>query len=288
MNYTRRAIRLPHDNDILLDVIRQHPERHPHVIDLPYRLSSWALDEPDNGAIWLDQAGKAQAWAVLQSPFWNIDLAVRDAPSTPGIYSQVLAWADAMLEDMPIDSVPTDLVELLPPPQRRFGDDGSDPRRCWSHLATQLIEREYQTTVSMTGEQRRQRERLLLGDALDHVVHGKPDSSYHNALKQVGVRVETEGPAENPLRFVIVANQHAGLDRIFHGTPWAGGSWRRSLANLPMAFYRDTPKRFSRGYQSRGVWLHAEVLLPSLSDEEEAGDARATDRAADEHDDETL
>ena len=94
MNYTRRAIRLPHDNDILLDVIRQHPERHPHVIDLPYRLSSWALDEPDNGAIWLDQAGKAQAWAVLQSPFWNIDLAVRDAPSTPGIYSQVLAWAE--------------------------------------------------------------------------------------------------------------------------------------------------------------------------------------------------
>ena len=46
-----------------------------HVVDLPYRLSSWAFDHPDNIRLWHDDGGKLVAWAVLQTPFWTVDYA---------------------------------------------------------------------------------------------------------------------------------------------------------------------------------------------------------------------
>ena len=33
------------------------PADHLHVTDLPYRFSSWALDDPANVALWEDEAG---------------------------------------------------------------------------------------------------------------------------------------------------------------------------------------------------------------------------------------
>jgi uncharacterized protein YfaA (DUF2138 family) len=41
------------------------PEHNFHGIDLPYRLSSWSLDDPQNACLWKDAAGDLQAWAVL-------------------------------------------------------------------------------------------------------------------------------------------------------------------------------------------------------------------------------
>jgi hypothetical protein len=40
-----------------------------HTTDLPWRLTSWALDDPENVALWVDDAGQLAAWAVLQTPF---------------------------------------------------------------------------------------------------------------------------------------------------------------------------------------------------------------------------
>ena len=84
MNFTRRAIALPSDYPTLLDIVQLHPQRHTHVIDLPYRLRAVGqLDDPANSAIWLDESGRACAWAVLQTPFWSIDLAVSEAKALP-------------------------------------------------------------------------------------------------------------------------------------------------------------------------------------------------------------
>lgn len=63
-----------------------------HVVDLPYRLSSWALDDPHNAGLWLDAAGRLLAWAVVQSPFWTIDYAY-DAGAAPALHGAILAWA---------------------------------------------------------------------------------------------------------------------------------------------------------------------------------------------------
>jgi ribosomal protein S18 acetylase RimI-like enzyme len=63
-----------------------------HVIDLPYRLSSWALDDPQNTCLWHDQDGQLVAWAVLQAPFWTIDFALH--PAHTQLFPQVLDWAE--------------------------------------------------------------------------------------------------------------------------------------------------------------------------------------------------
>jgi mycothiol synthase len=62
-------------------------------VDLPYRLSSWALDDPDNVGLWVDDAGSLLAWAVMQTPFWTIDYVCH--PNIDAhLHGEVLAWAD--------------------------------------------------------------------------------------------------------------------------------------------------------------------------------------------------
>ncbi len=46
-----------------------------HVTDLPYRFSSWALDDPENVHLWSNETGGLLAWAVLRLPLDSLDLA---------------------------------------------------------------------------------------------------------------------------------------------------------------------------------------------------------------------
>jgi ribosomal protein S18 acetylase RimI-like enzyme len=87
----------------MLALAREYPAGAIHVIDLPYRLCSWALDNPDNFALWENDAGRLLAWAVLQTPFWKLEYTLHpDAPSDA--HRVILAWADrqaARLLDTP-------------------------------------------------------------------------------------------------------------------------------------------------------------------------------------------
>ncbi len=40
---------------LLLSLANKFPSGHFHVIDLPYRLSSWACQKPANTNLWLDE-----------------------------------------------------------------------------------------------------------------------------------------------------------------------------------------------------------------------------------------
>jgi len=64
-----------------------------HVVDLPYRLSSWALDYLDNVGLWVNAQDQLLAWAVMQTPFWTIDYACYPGAGTH-LHRQLLAWAD--------------------------------------------------------------------------------------------------------------------------------------------------------------------------------------------------
>jgi mycothiol synthase len=78
----------------MLDLAAQFPRDNLHVVDLSYRLSSWALDDPGNVALWMDSRRRLVACAVLQAPFWAIDVVVRpDAEAD--LFPRALAWADA-------------------------------------------------------------------------------------------------------------------------------------------------------------------------------------------------
>lgn len=69
------------------------PEDNLHVADLPYRLSSWALDDPANVGLWVDAGGQLLAWAVLQTPFWTIDYAYHPR-ADPNVHRHILSWAE--------------------------------------------------------------------------------------------------------------------------------------------------------------------------------------------------
>lgn len=73
------------------------PAGNLHVVDLPYRFSSWALDYPDNIGLWVNAEGQLLAWAILQTPFWAIDYAY-DAyhlHADQNLHRQLVAWADS-------------------------------------------------------------------------------------------------------------------------------------------------------------------------------------------------
>lgn len=81
------------DLNAMLALSSASPAGNMHIVDLPYRLSSWAFDDPANVALWEDSAGQLLAWAVMQTPFWFIDYAIHPAADAD-LHHQVLAWAD--------------------------------------------------------------------------------------------------------------------------------------------------------------------------------------------------
>jgi ribosomal protein S18 acetylase RimI-like enzyme len=81
------------DKQQMSALVHQFPADNFHVADLPYRLSSWAFDDPDNVRLWFDDEEQLVAWAVLQTPFWAIDYAYN--PNVEGhLHPEILAWAD--------------------------------------------------------------------------------------------------------------------------------------------------------------------------------------------------
>jgi ribosomal protein S18 acetylase RimI-like enzyme len=90
----QRAYQGDRDQPRMAALVHAQPQANVHIIDLPYRFSSWAFDADDNVGLWEDEQGELLAWAVLQTPFWAIDYACH--PAAPAaIHQRVLAWADA-------------------------------------------------------------------------------------------------------------------------------------------------------------------------------------------------
>jgi hypothetical protein len=93
MEIRKLPYRGPADLVHMAALARRYPGEHLRVMDLPYRFSSWALDDPENVALWWDASGELAAWAVLQAPFWTIDTACRPDCEV-GVHPELLAWAD--------------------------------------------------------------------------------------------------------------------------------------------------------------------------------------------------
>ncbi len=82
----------PTDRAALAALAHVCPADNLHVVDLPYRLCSWAFDEPLNWAVWPGPGG-LRAWAALQTPFWTLDFACHPDHEAD-LLPEILAWAD--------------------------------------------------------------------------------------------------------------------------------------------------------------------------------------------------
>jgi len=81
------------DLEAIAELVHKFPTENLHVVDLPYRFSSWSFDYPENIRLWTDENDQLLAWAILQVPFWTIDYAYH--PETGQVlHRQILNWAD--------------------------------------------------------------------------------------------------------------------------------------------------------------------------------------------------
>jgi ribosomal protein S18 acetylase RimI-like enzyme len=93
MTYNLRRFSGEPDKEAMGRLARASASENLHVTDLPYRFSSWALNDPENVGLWVDVRGELAGWAVLQAPFWTIDYAL-NPESDLALHRQILAWAD--------------------------------------------------------------------------------------------------------------------------------------------------------------------------------------------------
>ncbi len=93
MEFTQKIPSLPNDFSLMVELANRFREDSFHVSDLPYRFSSWALDDPENACLWCDANGNLLAWAVMQTPFWTVDL-VLNPQFARYLFPRILTWID--------------------------------------------------------------------------------------------------------------------------------------------------------------------------------------------------
>jgi len=114
------------DKHIMAALVHAHPAGRcgsVHMADLPYRLSSWAFDDPQNVAQWVTADGRLRAWAVMQTPFWTIDYACHPEVG-PDLHRQVLNWADQRAHQLTgaPDARPAWYINVFPGQKKRIHD----------------------------------------------------------------------------------------------------------------------------------------------------------------------
>lgn len=77
----------------MASLVNKFARENMHVVDLPYRFSSWAMDYPENVGLWFDSNENMVGWAVMQTPFWTIDYAFH-SQMIGKVHSQILEWVD--------------------------------------------------------------------------------------------------------------------------------------------------------------------------------------------------
>jgi ribosomal protein S18 acetylase RimI-like enzyme len=92
MAITQRPFSTEQDKLQMFALAQQYPENNLHGVDLPYRFSSWAFDDPGNIGLWFDENQQLIAWAVLQTPFWTIDYVCHPAYGL-NLHREILTWA---------------------------------------------------------------------------------------------------------------------------------------------------------------------------------------------------
>jgi ribosomal protein S18 acetylase RimI-like enzyme len=87
------------DQADMIALAAKYPKVNFRLIDLPYRLSSWALDDPANVGVWENDQGNMVGWSVLQTPFWELDFScgteVEDI-----LLPEILAWASKRAKEI--------------------------------------------------------------------------------------------------------------------------------------------------------------------------------------------
>ncbi len=176
MTVTLRPFSTEQDKYLMSALARQCPENNLHVIDLPYRLSSWAFDNPENIGLWFDENQQLVAWAALQTPFWTIDY-VCHPDAEIDLHQQILSWADqrARVTISTANGRPAWFIMVFAGQSNRIRDLENAGFKCQSDVGDDswskvLMRRSYQIPVKVYEPRSGFIVRSLAGEEVDQYV----------------------------------------------------------------------------------------------------------------------
>jgi ribosomal protein S18 acetylase RimI-like enzyme len=88
------------DIERMIELVQTFPDQCLRAVDLPYRLASWALDNPRNASLWEDEAGRLLGFAVIQLPWRSIDTCAHPVACEAGIEELMLVWATERAQEI--------------------------------------------------------------------------------------------------------------------------------------------------------------------------------------------
>ncbi len=94
MTITRHPFRGEADVPRILDLVGNMPLACPHVIDLPWRLSSPSINEGRDAAFWQDSSGRVVGFAAWQYYWAALDFFILLGPQQSDIEVDLFTWAD--------------------------------------------------------------------------------------------------------------------------------------------------------------------------------------------------
>lgn len=100
MNLTRHMYRGEVDSPRILDLIRSQPLTCPHIIDLPWRLSSPTIKEGRDAVFWEDADGQVVGFAAWQYYWAALDFFILpDSQQHEMVEREIFAWADTRFRE---------------------------------------------------------------------------------------------------------------------------------------------------------------------------------------------
>ncbi|BCL81427.1 N-acetyltransferase [Ktedonobacteria bacterium brp13] len=99
MTLTRHPFRSEADMPRILDLILRMPLSCRHVIDLPWRLSSPAINEGRDAAFWEDSERQLVGFAAWQYYWAALDFFILPGPEAQDVAAQLFAWADGRFRE---------------------------------------------------------------------------------------------------------------------------------------------------------------------------------------------
>lgn len=100
MPITARPVQPDTDLPLIAELAWAAPHTSPHRVDLPWRLSSPALDDPRNARLWFSQDGTLLGFAAWQVFWATLDVFVRPGPWQRVIEDALFAWAGARFREL--------------------------------------------------------------------------------------------------------------------------------------------------------------------------------------------
>ena len=166
-------------------------------------------------------------------------------------FGTLLAAAETLLSDEAATAGHAELLAgTLMPSQLVPSEDEADHVQAAYHLQTFPIE-----VVDFD----RTRERQPIGELIAEELKAS-NGFMKKVLQNHGLAIK----AEDGVKYLVIANQHHGLDQIFHGTRWRNRVWAQAFARFPGAT-KSAKAVYFGGVTAKGTWVPV-GSLPPLSD----------------------